>query len=201
MGNFNTAYNLTMKAEGGYANNPNDKGGETYKGIARKKNPQWKGWTIIDTLRKTKGFPAILESNKALQTLKLDFYKSEFWDKLHLDEINNQAVTNEMFDTSVNMGQAIAAGFLQRALNTANRNGLYYPDLEVDSKISSGGATIKAMNKHPRPEVIYKILNSLQGMRYINIAEQNKSQEEFINGWFDQRIASLDLPDLNSNIA
>lgn len=32
---FNSAFKITMGNEGGYANNPDDSGGETYAGIAR----------------------------------------------------------------------------------------------------------------------------------------------------------------------
>ncbi|RYD50653.1 MAG: hypothetical protein EOP52_13405, partial [Sphingobacteriales bacterium] len=35
MADFLTAYKRTAVAEGGYANDPDDLGGETYKGIAR----------------------------------------------------------------------------------------------------------------------------------------------------------------------
>ena len=35
MAEFETAYYLTNKIEGGYANDQDDKGGETYRGIAR----------------------------------------------------------------------------------------------------------------------------------------------------------------------
>ena len=43
MANFDEAFALTMKSEGGYANNPNDTGGETYKGVSRKNHPKWNG--------------------------------------------------------------------------------------------------------------------------------------------------------------
>ncbi len=36
MANFNNAFNLVLKNEGSYSNDPDDPGGETYKGISRK---------------------------------------------------------------------------------------------------------------------------------------------------------------------
>lgn len=39
--------------EGGYANHPADKGGETYRGISRKANPDWVGWKYIDEVKRT----------------------------------------------------------------------------------------------------------------------------------------------------
>src|ERR1035441_4044145 len=48
---FNAAHQQVMGNEGGYANNPADAGGETYKGIARKFWPQWCGWKYVDGVK------------------------------------------------------------------------------------------------------------------------------------------------------
>ena len=37
-----------MKHEGGYVFDPDDSGGETYKGVARKFHSKWEGWSKID---------------------------------------------------------------------------------------------------------------------------------------------------------
>ncbi len=42
-----------LSHEGGYANHPADKGGETYRGISRKANPNWEGWKYIDDVKRT----------------------------------------------------------------------------------------------------------------------------------------------------
>ena len=47
MADFRLAYKKIEAAEGGYVNDPDDKGGETYKGISRKANPDWNGWINI----------------------------------------------------------------------------------------------------------------------------------------------------------
>lgn len=52
MANFKIALDKVLSREGGYINDPDDKGGETYKGISRKYNPDWKGWRIIDNTKK-----------------------------------------------------------------------------------------------------------------------------------------------------
>jgi lysozyme family protein len=57
MADLTTAYESTMKAEGGYVNNPQDPGGETYKGIARKFNSKWDGWIAIDMAQTGQEFP------------------------------------------------------------------------------------------------------------------------------------------------
>jgi lysozyme family protein len=184
MADFLLAYKITMKHEGGYANDPDDSGGETWKGIARKKHPNWVGWDMVDEYRTKPGFPNNLYTAPGLQELVWLFYKKEFWDTLRLDEIGSQNIANELFDTSVNMGQVIAATFLQRALNVSNRQQKDYPDLVVDGKI--GPKTISATNTHPRIGQLFKLLNTLQGARYISICESNPSQEKYLTGWMER---------------
>jgi lysozyme family protein len=169
MADFKTAYKITMAHEGGWANNPADTGGETWRGIARNKHPDWLGWMLVDKA-KHGDFPANLNSVSGLQDM--------------VDQVNNQKIANELFDTSVNMGQGIAALFLQRSLNVSNRNGKDYPDLQVDGNI--GPVTINALNNHPRQEQVLKLLNTLQGARYISICEANPSQEIFLNSWLSR---------------
>jgi len=62
MADFDKYYPILLKAEGGYASAEfaakyNDKGGETYKGIARNFNPAWEGWAIIDAYKAKNGIP------------------------------------------------------------------------------------------------------------------------------------------------
>jgi len=105
MADFITAYNRTGKFEGGYVNDPNDNGGETYFGIARKSHPNWEGWSIIDSQKKKVGFPKNLSDKRSsLVTLEQKFYKTNYWDIVWGDKIKNQFVANDMYDTAVNMG-------------------------------------------------------------------------------------------------
>lgn len=178
-----------MNHEGGYANNPRDTGGETYKGIARNFWPKWPGWQNIDLIKLNYGVEADKinkagEQNAELQTHVLGFYKANFWDVLKLDEITNEALAVELFDTGVNCGTSIAALFLQRALNVSNKDGKEYPDMVLDSKI--GPKTVSIANSHPRPNDVLKLLNVLQGARYVSICEHNTTQETFLRSWLSR---------------
>ena len=186
MADFKIAHGITQKVEGGYANNKNDNGGETYRGIARKYWPNWAGWRIVDMLRisQQSTFPACLSKQPVLNELVDKFYKQNFWDTLTLDLMECQTVANELYDTAVNMGVEIAANFLQRSLNAYNLNAKRFKDIPVDN--NAGPVTIKTFNSIDErgKKIIYKMLNCLQGARYMDIVERNHSQEEFINSWF-----------------
>lgn len=187
---FEIAYKITGGHEGGYVNDPHDYGGETYKGISRRAHPYWPGWKIIDELKRATGFPAILYEHTTLNKKVVEFYKIEYWDYCRLDDLNNQEVANELYDSSVNLGKYTVAHYFQRAINVANDRGRYYPDIERDGII--GKETLNAFHQHPRPETILKILNVLQGYKYISIAEYNPVQEKYINGWF-KRVFEISL--------
>lgn len=196
MANFEQAHKIVMAHEGGYANDPDDNGGETYKGISRKNFPKWLGWVIVDVVKnetkKNAHFFAVpidalnnaLSQDEKLQYAVHSFYKNTFWDALSLDQVNNQAIALELYDTAVNMGIGRASEFLQVALNVSNNNGKAYPDLLEDYKI--GSKTINCLNAHSSPSLILKLLNVQQGAKYIDIMRANKTQEKYLKGWFNR---------------
>jgi lysozyme family protein len=187
MANFNLAFEKTMGNEGGYTNDPTDKGGETYKGISRKYEPDWEGWTIIEDFKNKPNFPKNLVTSNELQDLVKKVYKEKYWNINKLDSFPNQAVAEEMFDTGVNMGTKRAATYLQIGLNCLNKNQVLYGDIDEDGKI--GPATLYALttllNKESS-ETLLKIMNVLQGNHYIEYMRQDAEQEKFARGWFSR---------------
>lgn len=95
---FNTAFPISAANEAGYVNDPNDAGGETYRGIARNYNPGWAGWKIIDAYKIANGVPAKGFTNPDWDAAAFAFYKTTFWDKLMLDNINDQENANQIYD-------------------------------------------------------------------------------------------------------
>lgn len=183
MADFKIAYAITAKVEGGYANNPHDAGGETYKGIARKMHPTWKGWIIIDTIKRKVGTSALsidkaAEQDPVLQGLVLSFYKDNYWNTMSLDSLNDQKMANELYDTGVNMGLSVSGKFFQRVLNISSKTGL-----TVDGKI--GPKTVGLFNqlKDSDKYMVWKFFNCLQGEKYISICEARPSQEIFLRSW------------------
>lgn len=121
MANFAISYQKVLAGEGGYANHPADKGGETYKGIARNYHPSWQGWAIVDTMKPLRTNQVIQDS--ALDNLVKQFYKEKFWDKIRLDDMPSQDFANFFFDFYVN-APGSAVKILQKILGVT-ADGMY----------------------------------------------------------------------------
>ena len=104
MANYKIAIDPILQTEGGWVNNPNDNGGETYRGISRKFWPSWGGWRLIDQHRLNPDFPKTLARDAYLQDLVVGFYKTNFWDKIGGDGINDQSIADLLVDSAVNEG-------------------------------------------------------------------------------------------------
>lgn len=119
MAKFDIEFDKVIAVEGGYVNDPDDAGGETYLGISRKSNKNWTGWKIIDNIKKqygTKNITAKLKKDNALtNTVKL-LYKRNYWDTLELDDIPSQDIAHQLFDTCVNCGRTTAIRIAQQII-------------------------------------------------------------------------------------
>ena len=162
--NFHTAFEHLIGIEGGYVNDPTDRGGETKYGISKK------------------AYPNLDIRNLTLDGAKAIYYR-DYWQKLKLDEIPSYHIAAELFDTGVNMGIGVASRFLQQALNLMNRNQQNFPDLIVDGVI--GANTLNAYRKVDT-KILLKVLNGLQFSRYVDIVTKNPSQEKYFNGWMQR---------------
>lgn len=135
MAKFVHAFNDVIKAEGGYVNDPDDAGGETYLGISRKNHPNSKMWKCIDQVKKenpkatNKQLTNILKLNKEIDKIVQDIYKTDYWDKLRCDEINNQDVAEQMFDMGVNAGTTRAIKLMRDITKCSGSNSVVTDDL------------------------------------------------------------------------
>ena len=190
MAEFQYAFNKTMGLEGGYSCDPDDPGGETYRGISRRYHPSWPGWEIVD--RYTGGVPgavtasvvAALLADTILNEYVEIFYKTMFWDRMLGDELDAATVAQELFDTAVNLGVVRAVRFLQAGLNVLNRNGSLFNDLVEDGEM--GPRTLDALNVLTHREgthVLVKVMNILQGGHYLERMRESSTQEKYARGW------------------
>lgn len=117
MAEFKPAYKKTGGFEGGYVDDPTDRGGETYCGIARKFHPNWEGWLKLKSFMPMKKGQVIHDSE--IEGLVANFYKREFWDKVRGDMITDQAIAEKLYDRAVNFGIKEAVRQTQAALGIA----------------------------------------------------------------------------------
>lgn len=189
---YDEAFKRTMGHEGKYSNNPNDRGGETYAGIARKFHPDWSGWTHIDYYKFRKSFPKNIDHEFLMQRVK-NFYKVHYWNKIRGDEIMDEAIACKIFDMAVNMGIYRASKITQRALSYLNYNldsqdYLYADNLPIIGII--GPRTIRVLNKcinrgNDRKKLL-KVIKCLQGAYYVTITERREKQRIFARGWINR---------------
>jgi lysozyme family protein len=168
MADFKIAILKTLVHEGGYANNPVDPGGETYRGISRKNWPNWAGWTIIDGYKSNPSFPQILDSDENLQTMIIEFYREGFWKDLW-SQINSQAIADKLFDLGVLFGVHTAVAILQTTANIT-ADGIF------------GVNTLAAVNQADEASLLASYKANLVTHTF-NLASANPSLRVFLRGW------------------
>ena len=189
MADFNEAFRHTLKNEGGYANDPDDLGGETYKGVSRVHHPGWAGWGLIDGQRQVSGFPKILRYDKALDQSVRAFYLAEFWDKIRGNELGSQIIANEIFDTAVIMSPRKAITFLQDCLNMLNDRQTLYKDIKIDGKIGPTTlATLTAYLDVRSEGLLFTYLNLVQAEHFLSRIRAREKNEKYARGWIEDRI-------------
>jgi len=180
---FIRAYEQTVRGhEGGYANDPDDRGGETYCGISRKFHPQWSGWGLIDARNKL----LQIKTNELIPGLDihlLKFYHHVYWLQNRCQQMDPELGLT-VFDMAINHGSGKAIELLQRALNAANGNQRYWNDIIVDGMIGdqTSGAILSAGARN-KADQVNLWLNCLRGSFYIEIMENDNVQEKFATSW------------------
>jgi lysozyme family protein len=172
-----------IEREGGFVSNPADKGGPTCFGIT-------------EAVARANGYAGPMRQLPRADAAAI--YKRLYWLRPAFDQVarRSPAIAAELFDTGVNMGPAVAATFLQRALTALNRNGSDYPDLMPDGKIGAGtlgalDAFLSLRGKDSGETVLMRAIEALQGERYLRLAERRPANEAFLYGWLANRIGEV----------
>lgn len=161
-----------LRLEGGYVNDPTDRGGETNYGVTVKvaRSYGYKG-KMIDLPRE---LAEDIAYNKYLKPIR---FKDLALHCLTIAEI--------LADISYNKGIKRAGKFLQACLNVLSGS-----DLKIDGII--GNKTISAYKeyldrrKHDGDTNLAGAIVSRNGEHYLAIVAKNPEQEKFINGWTDR---------------
>ncbi|HEY6917331.1 MAG TPA: glycosyl hydrolase 108 family protein [Allosphingosinicella sp.] len=176
---IDTLIDEVIAREGGYSNHPADKGGPTR-------------WGVTEAVARAHGYRGNMQDYPREEAAAV--YRRLYWLRPAFDRVAALAprLAAELFDTGVNMGPPIAAGFLQRALNALNRGAADFPDIPVDRQI--GDRTIAALKAFLAARgkageaVLLKAVEALQGERYLSLAERRPANEAFLYGWLANRI-------------
>ena len=128
MADFEKGFKKIIANEGGYVNDKDDKGGETFMGITRKNHPSFIIWKIIDDYvdmyNSTYGLVKYIKNNENAMNCIKSVYKKQYWDKLLLDKINSQRVANELFDDCVNRGVNATLRLIRQLYKFPNKSSI-----------------------------------------------------------------------------
>ena len=174
MSEFQPALQKVLSHEGGYVNDPDDPGGETYRGVARNMHSKWSGWVRIDMCKNQSGFPANLEKDTELQNEIARFYQINFWDKINGDNIQNQLVANSIFDFSVNAGVKTSASLAQLVVET-----------EADGVI--GPQSLEKINAFD-PDHFLAVFTLAKIARYMAIIRKRPASKKYLYGWITRAL-------------
>lgn len=165
--------------EGGYVNHPNDRGGPTK-------------WGITEKVARAHGFSGDMKNLTREEAVSI--FEADYWYGPRFNQVADVSIVIavELMDTGVNMGPSVPSKWLQRWLNAFNNQGKLYPDMVADGNI--GPRTLSALTLYLKArgkegeQVLLKALNCSQGVRYLEIMENNPSQESFGYGWLKERV-------------
>lgn len=164
--------------EGGYSNHPDDRGGATR-------------WGITQAVARKNGYAG--DMRKLPREKAVAIYRDIYWVRPGLEQIAHIApnLAAELFDTAVNMGARTAIRFLQRSLNALQRDD-EKALLLLDGVI--GAQSITALQKYLKQRgikgerVLTRAVDSLQGAKYIGLAEKRPANRTFLFGWLANRV-------------
>ena len=152
---FDAAIKIVLLHEGGYVNHPNDPGGETKYGIAKRSYPR-------------------VDIRNLTEAGAKDIYYRDWWAPGPYESISDQPLAMKVFDTAINMGTKRAYRMLQEAANTLGAN------LVVDGIV--GKQTIRSVNSLPAQKVL-EAFRKLQEAYYMGLIAKRPSLGVFKNGW------------------
>lgn len=196
MADFSPAHAPVAVWEGGYANHPHDRGGETLCGIARACHPDLVLWKLVDAEKDhpsfrlgSAAFTRHLRQIPGLLDQVTAFYRGLFH-SLGLDSDDMpQALANEIYEQVVNLGQGGHTRYLQRICNAFNYSKKagrpLFPDLAVDGALGprTRAALRVLIEKRTTQAALVHALNAAQAMHYVNLAARDETQRRFLDGW------------------
>lgn len=176
----------TYAVEGGYVNNPHDRGGPTNLGVTER-TAREHGY-----LGDMRNFPKHCYDTMTTCADKIYtqtyVYGPGFGPMLYIEP----AVAKSVVDIAVNMGPAVSTVFFQQGINATCPSA----KIKVDGRV--GDLTIAAYDacKHSQGAVPFCVamlnkLDALKERRYRGIVARDPSQRIFLKGWLRWRINNV----------
>lgn len=191
MAQFEDAYLLERKHEGYYVNNPLDKGGETYAGIARKIHPSNPIWSVVDQYKKEIGRD--LKRNEKVPNTEpyvKAFYRS-LWDKNNFGLIRSQSTANILYDWFINSGYLAFKTSDPETFGVdeiLNRD--FKKSVPIDGRLDPD--TLQAINSVDNAR-LYNLIKNERKNFYLRIVEKDPTQKTFLAGWLSRINSFTDL--------
>ena len=171
MSNFNKTMVKVFRHEGGYVNDRQDPGGATNFGITHRTLAKW---------RKEKITPFQVKAMKKEEAK--DIYRFHYWNRMRLDDIEDDDVAGAIMDMGVNSGTKQGIKILQRALNDVSQG---RKTLKVDGII--GLNTIRATNSAPSNLLLAAFF--LERARfYVGICKRRPASRKFLYAWMRRSV-------------
>ncbi len=160
MADFDKAIVKTLAHEGGakFTDDPDDPGGATKYGISQRAYPN-------------------LDIRNLTEQQAREIYKRDYWDRVRGDDIESQAIAENIFDTAVNMGVRTASRLAQLALGIEPADGII------------GSQSLKVINDSD--EALFIANYTLAKIaRYAAICNRNRSQRKYLLGWINRALGA-----------
>ncbi|HMG15465.1 MAG TPA: glycosyl hydrolase 108 family protein [Saprospiraceae bacterium] len=177
MSTFEMAVKYVLDNEGGFSDNPKDRGGATNRGVSLR---------FLKSLptEKLRLYGIFSEPNEMTimdltddQTRKI--FHGEFWQHAPFEMINDQGVCNYVFSMAIHMGIAPAIKCVQRAIWAISKDRSILKD---DGILGSNTLHyINYLDGH-----IESTLRSECAGDYRTIVARYPEQNEFIDGWLNR---------------
>lgn len=177
MSDFEKALSFVLGSEGGFSDDPRDRGGATNMGVTQ---------GTLDRARKR--IPGLPESVKDLTRAQAaEIYRVFYWEKSKADMMPRPLCVLH-FDAAVNHGVGGAGRLLQRTINS------YAATAGIDARVDVDGAVgpktlaalCRCLDLKGSVPLICEIYCNEREKYYRSIVGKNPSQKVFLRGWLNR---------------
>lgn len=178
---FDEAIKVVLKHEGGFVDDPSDRGGATNYGISSR---FLNIYSLDESLKKEIDFNRdnyidAEEIKKMSKDTAKEIYKKCWWDKFKYGKLLDQDLATKIFDIAVNIGPYQAHKILQEAIN----NKINHFPIAVDGII--GNKTRNATNLID-PKILRKEFITLVSDFYKELCNKNVNFRKYLQGWLNR---------------